>query len=543
VNECVENPAGVDEGAVRLVVAPARFLEWALVFTIFAHAVGMVLMLPCLLPGLPGGMNTDIAGRAAWVAGHPWLWRLGWLAWQVTAASDVLLCVALVCARWVPKWAAVAALLVTLAAVVPDQSAQFSWTWRGVELAQEVSSDGVERYRAYEADVFFKTAGLGAAGYIVAACFWTWSFAGGARHAGQPWRPGLWRLSAVTWIVFGATTCVLFLPSGVRSQPVLVAAVGVGNAAAFVLLMVWFAWVGEGVFRWSRPVLEPMRGGWSVWRHPRHGLGALCAELTANSRLAQAFACALPSLAMKSDIRDVVYINYIVPAERLQPLVERPLVLRRVGLDGAYAVFSILTFRHGHFGPSCFGRLRRWWPSPVQSNWRIHVANPETGRRGIQFVTTAIASVPHALATRLLAEGVPMHVPESARVAREGDRLEVEIEPGDGSSPDLRASLHEGVFDRDGRDLWGAWAECFASWEEAVAYIVPQDRAMCSRWRCGEKRVVRQEIDLGIPLASCVPLEGEVRSMSLRGLIGEASTLCFVVRDVAFEFSRQEWDG
>src|SRR5947208_16431434 len=140
--------------------------------------------------------------------------------------------------------------------------------------------------------------------------------------------------------------------------------------------------------------------------------------MLATSRLARAIGERLPIFAMASDIRDVVYINYLVEAERLAPLVQKPLELQRLGPDGRFAMFTFLTYRHGSFGPILFGPLRRFWPSPVQSNWRIHVIDPQTGKPGIQFLTTAITSTPHALATRLLSEGVPMHVPAAAHVRR-----------------------------------------------------------------------------------------------------------------------------
>src|SRR5262249_7201981 len=37
----------------------AKFLERALLFTIMMHAVAMVSMVVCLLPGMPGGPNGD----------------------------------------------------------------------------------------------------------------------------------------------------------------------------------------------------------------------------------------------------------------------------------------------------------------------------------------------------------------------------------------------------------------------------------------------------------------------------------------------------
>src|SRR5690349_18896476 len=86
---------------------PARFLERALLFTFVIHAVGMVSMVLCLLPGIPGGGNVGVAGRAGHIAYHPWLWRIGWVPWQLTALSDLLLGLALVRTAWVPRWPAV----------------------------------------------------------------------------------------------------------------------------------------------------------------------------------------------------------------------------------------------------------------------------------------------------------------------------------------------------------------------------------------------------------------------------------------------------
>src|SRR5262249_6500560 len=130
----------------------------------------------------------------------------------------------------------------------------------------------------------------------------------------------------------------------------------------------------------------------------------------ANSRFARTLCEWLPPVSFVSDITNVFYVNYLVEAERLEGLMPWGLELQRLGPGGRYAFFTFLTFRHGHFGPRLLGPLRRLLPSPVQSNWRIHVRDPQTGVLGIYFVTTAITSTPHALAARLLSEGIPMHL-------------------------------------------------------------------------------------------------------------------------------------
>src|SRR5207244_983171 len=126
-----------------------------------------------------------------------------------------------------------------------------------------------------------------------------------------------------------------------------------------------------------------------------------------------------PAPTLVSDIEDVIYVNYLIEADRLEPLVPPGLELQRLGRGGRWALFTFLTYRHGHFGPRLLGPLRRLLPSPVQSNWRIYVSDPRTQTRGVYFVTTCISLTPHALAARILSEGMPMHVPQSAEVRRD----------------------------------------------------------------------------------------------------------------------------
>src|SRR5579859_6784215 len=108
----------------------ARFLERALLITILAHAVAMLSMALVLLPGIPGGGNT-LAYRTAYIATNPWLWRLGWLPWQFTALSDLLLAFALLRTAWIPRFPAIVVALITLTAVLIEQPGELSWITQG----------------------------------------------------------------------------------------------------------------------------------------------------------------------------------------------------------------------------------------------------------------------------------------------------------------------------------------------------------------------------------------------------------------------------
>src|SRR3954468_13827953 len=125
-------------------------LERALLLTFGAHGVAMLAMALVLLPGMPGGGARDDVARIAYIAAHPWWWRLGWLPWQITALSDLFLAYALLRTRWVPRLPAALTMLVTVAAVIPDQAGQVAWITRGIALAQAGDS---ARYLAFEARI------------------------------------------------------------------------------------------------------------------------------------------------------------------------------------------------------------------------------------------------------------------------------------------------------------------------------------------------------------------------------------------------------
>ncbi len=505
----------------------ARFLEASLLFNFVIHAVAMMSMALLLLPGMPGGGEPDDARRAAYIAGHPWLWRLGWLPWQLTALADLLLAVALVRTNWIPRVPALLTVAVTIAAIVPDQLGQFLWITRGVELAAgAVATGDLGPYLAFERPVFRMVGIYGCIGYLLGALGWTWCFA-----AAGAWSRRLTWLSVAAWGAFAAAVVIYFLPEHATPGPFWVANL---NAAGFVLLQLWLIGVTHHVCGRSRR--GAFHGRYAPWRHPGRGPVAWAANWLANSHFPRALAEWLPTPTLVSDIRDVVYVNYLVDADRLQPLVPPGLRLRRLSCGGRYALFTFLTYRHGHFGPAFLGPLRKLLPSPVQSNWRVHVCDPQTGRLGVYFFSTLISSTPHALAGRLLSEGVPMHVPEHADLTHDADgTLRFSIEPGRGTAPDARGTLRPA----DHNNLPPEWVECFGE-QGFLAYCVPQDRALCCQaWY---DRVVRQDIELGIPLESCRRVEGTVESRAARAIAGDARPVCFHVPAARFRFAGEACD-
>jgi len=261
-------------------------------------------------------------------------------------------------------------------------------------------------------------------------------------------------------------------------------------------------------------------------------------SMAANSRWLRSVGEWMPVLELRSDITDVVYVNYLVEASRLEPFVPAGLELQRLGPGGRYALFTFLTYTHHHFGPALLG-LRRLFPSPVQSNWRTYVRDPRTGQEGIYFVHNAVTTAVHALGGRLLAEGVSMHLLGKGEVTRTADgSVSLTLDPAGGTAPDARAVLRPTTD----RTLASPWSECFASYDELLLYDVPQDRAMATLpWR---RCTSRQEIHLGIPLDTAVPLEGVVESSAARAIVGDSATpLSFYVPAVPFRLKGEEIDA
>ncbi|MFC4068831.1 DUF2071 domain-containing protein [Actinoplanes subglobosus] len=286
----------------------------------------------------------------------------------------------------------------------------------------------------------------------------------------------------------------------------------------------------ELVLRRRRP--RTAHGRYADWVHPGGPL-ARPVQALANSRAVRAACEVLPVPPMVSDITDVVYVNYLVPATRLFPLVPPGLELQRVGPDADLAVFSFLAYRHGHLGPPALGRLRRLLPSPVQTNWRIYVHDPRTGHAGVHFVTTAVDHPAHALGGRLLCEALPMHLLREAAVETPDDTtVTVRLDPGRGSAPDVSARLTVAPDPAD-----GPWDAAFTSFKDMLAYVVRQDRALSvQEWH---HHTTRQEIRLDIALDDCRPLTGPVRSAAARALVGDAEPFSFHVPAVRFRFDSE----
>lgn len=256
-------------------------------------------------------------------------------------------------------------------------------------------------------------------------------------------------------------------------------------------------------------------------------LGAL-ANSAGLANMRHAIMRRLPFLKLESDVADVVYLTWMVDADAAQALVPAGHTLWQ--RDGK-TPFTVLTYRHGHFGPAFLGILRRMMPSPLQSNWRLYAQLPGQ----VIFLKNVLSNPLHALGTRLLSDVLQSHYPARFRHALAGDVFTTDIDPGDGSAPALRSDVRIAASKTAPPQ--------FADWHGAVEFLACQDTAIAHIARNGATAV--SDIELPIDISQVLPLEavGEVHCPLLQELNAAGQPFCFLVPAVTFRVLSEQLES
>lgn len=492
-----------------------RGLMRALSLWVAVHAAALASLPLLLEPGLRP--TATLAERAGYVAAHPWLWRLGWLPWQLSAVSDLWVSFALLSwcrARGRGAGAAAVALVLTLLAVIPDQWGEAVLVSRYVTSA----AAGGEAFGELERWALLMTGTCGNGGYVAMTGAWILAL----RHVKTAYTQPMTAVGGIALSLLAVSSGVVFTATRTPALAGMIWVVPL-NGLGFVLLFVFgllaAATVGA-IEDAASPKIHTLR-----WPRPNRLLGGVGNAVGLRDLLRP-----VPWIDLGSDIRDVVYLNWMVPAERVRHLLPSPLALHVI--DGLTAV-SILTYVHGGFGPTFLGPLRKMLPSPAQSNWRLYVEPPDEhpppARDAIYFFNTSLGSAPHVLGSRLMADGLPAHLPLVLSHVRDGERVTTALDPGEGSAADLSAAVIEG----DDKTLPDAFARCFESWDAAAAYLVEQNRAVGVVER--HARVLESRIDIPIAVADVRPARvEEMTSRYLAAIVEGSEPLAFVVPAVSF---------
>lgn len=541
-----------------------RRLLAAMAFFLVVHALALVAMGAILMRGI--GPAGDVASfeRAHFIAANPWLWRLGWLPWQLCALSDLLVCVLLM--DWTRVrggfgWACVSLVLV-LAAAIPEQWSEWRMITEQVQVAAAVvrGEAPIAAHAELEQHLLIVTGSFSATVYVLMTGAWMLAIRSASRAVAPPagrgnqsavdqrrgaW-PG-WLALALLLVFLGACASNWLgqIPGDDAASWYAVASAC--NGIAFPGLIAWTlyytGWLGE-LERRARGIAPATAARWPT--RPGRIAGLVSRALAPLAvwdgvrDLMRVMLRPLPFLHMVSDVRDVVYLSWLVPVERVRHLVDERLQL---DVRDDLTAVSILTYRHGHFGLRIMGPARRLTPSPVQSNWRLYLQPPsgEQSSEGIAFFANAIDNPLYCLGARLMADGLPVHLLSSARHERDGDTVRTELAPGDGSAPDLHTVVREvEAGETDAYGLPPAFAERFADWHAAVDYLVRQERGERIHEAVGLRSVSAISIPIDPAQARPAVLE-QLKSETLVELTADCDGLAFVVPEVKFSALGERW--
>lgn len=273
------------------------------------------------------------------------------------------------------------------------------------------------------------------------------------------------------------------------------------------------------------------------YRHPTQcKLGTIC-NILFNSKLIlfirrTAFYC-LPFPTLRSEVKDVVYMSWLVDSKSLADYIPEG-----VGIceKRGRTLITVLTYRHHHFAPVYVGPLRRIFPSPLQSSWRVYVnklpKNDCLDKGVILYLKNTFDSLLFAMGTRLTSDIEPSHFSPKFIFNKECDHYNIHIEGGIGSAPSLDATLS--VIEDKGW-LPKEFEDYFGSKEAALKFICLQGSAIC--YADSIQKIVRAGIRLPVDLSTITPLKFEAGiAPFLDELNGNPSEpFCFVVPYIPFD--------
>jgi hypothetical protein len=423
-----------------------RRLIGGLAFFELSHLLGLISASLWLLPGLSPTLPS--AERASYIVSNLIWWRLGWLPWQLSAVSDVWVAAALIgwtralgaprARRW--AWCGAGGLLL---AIVPEQCSEAALVASFPSASGRLWSELLTRY-------MWLLGTWANSGYTLMTGCWLLalrSLANGEpsalRASGRaPIPAGVWPRWAE------ATLLSLFLASSLTNHLAWSPRTAAEHAGAFQLTSLFNALAFPGLLLLG--VAIAMRAGdWQArelqpealrprWHREGSRFGTWLSALAGSPGLrdlVRSVQSRLPFPRLRSDVGNVLYLNWLVPADLIEARLFAGLRVRRFG-DAT--LLSILVFRHGHFGPALLGPLRRLLPSPIQCNARAYLEAPG---QHVTFLANSIDHLAYFLGSRLLCDGLPVHYPASARLERSGSRLSVALAAGHGSALALRAQV------------------------------------------------------------------------------------------------------
>lgn len=240
----------------------------------------------------------------------------------------------------------------------------------------------------------------------------------------------------------------------------------------------------------------------AIYRHPSDTLvGRMLPRLLHAprwTRLRRALSRRWPMPALVSDVRDVVYVSWWVDV-RHAPM---PPPGHHYVVHAGRTPYTILSYRHGHFGPALAGPLRSLMPSPRQSNWRWYLRRDDApdGTPVVLFDRNVMDQLAFVAGARVFSDAMQPHLSTRFEhvVRTDGDGHTL-IEGGQGSAPRLHLQWQAAA----GWENGAAWSAALDSHQALLRFLTCQDEAIA---RTCDGRWASTRIALPVEIDSLQPL-------------------------------------
>ena len=239
------------------------------------------------------------------------------------------------------------------------------------------------------------------------------------------------------------------------------------------------------------------------YEHPSGKFGASFFNWLANNRAIRKarrlVQSRLPFPILESDVKDILYLNWLVPTPAVSHLVPPGIELATYGGD---AILTILLYRHGNFGPKALGPFRKLLPSPLQSNWRLYISSvngrPEEPK-AVLFIKNYFNTWLHAIGTRLGSDALPSNIAKnfSHEMLKSGFSTKLTDSAG-------RRELEVSANLSDQCTLPPDFSNIFGTWHNAIRSIALQESAIVQPPDLNQ--LAQAGISLPIDIASAKPL-------------------------------------
>lgn len=230
---------------------------------------------------------------------------------------------------------------------------------------------------------------------------------------------------------------------------------------------------------------------------------------------------------LKSDIENVVYLNWMIPFKDVEHLIPKGV---EVEVFEGKVLLTVLNYNHGHFRPNSLSPIKFIFGSPNQSNWRLYLKteNPTPNGSGVLFITNVLSQFFYTFGSRLFSQILKAHWPISFNHLKKENQYYSKIISGLSHAPDLDVQLVE-------KDEWkipNSFHWMSKDIKTLLKTICNQDMAIT---KVNEDKLCKAEIRLDFYLATIKPLIlTRFESNTLKDTLKNAECLAFVIPKLTF---------